>query len=189
MKKNLLIVIVAPSGAGKSSFLERILKEENRVVDTITYTTRSPRAGESEGNPYHFVGKEKFLELQEKKFFVETALVHGNLYGTPIDQIEQTWKLGKAAIMDVDVQGARTIRSHFPQAMSIFIMPPSLDELRRRIIARAGGKIPADLELRLNTAEREIKTANEFDYQFMNDQFEPSYQLFKKIIEEILDSH
>ncbi len=189
MRKNLLIIIVAPSGAGKSSFLEKILKEEERVVDTITYTTRAPRGGESEGNPYHFVGKEKFLDLQKKDFFVETAIVHGNLYGTPIEQIEQTWKNGKAAIMDVDVQGARTLRSRFKQAVTIFIMPPSLDELRRRIVARAGGKVPADLEVRLKTAEREIKTADEFDYQFMNDQFEPSYQLFKKIIEEILESH
>ncbi|OQW46869.1 MAG: guanylate kinase [Proteobacteria bacterium SG_bin7] len=189
MKKNLLIIIVAPSGAGKSSFLERILKEEKRVVDTITYTTRSPRSGESEGNPYHFVSKEKFLELQKKDFFVESAVVHGNLYGTPIDQIEQTWRAGKAAIMDVDVQGARTIRSRFKQAIGIFILPPSLDELRRRIIARAGGNTPTDLEVRLKTAEREIKTANEFDYRFMNDEFEPSYQRFKKIIEEILDSH
>jgi guanylate kinase len=189
MKKNLLIIIVAPSGGGKSSFLERILKEEKRLEDTITYTTRAPRGGESEGNPYHFVNKEKFLELQKQDFFVETAIVHGNLYGTPLDQIEQIWKKSKAAVMDVDVQGARTIRGRFKQAVTIFIMPPSIDELRRRLILRAGGTTPADLEIRLKTAEREIKTADEFDFRLMNDDFEPSYQRFKKIIEEILDSH
>lgn len=189
MKKNLLIIIVAPSGGGKSSFLDRILKEEKRLVDTITYTTRSPRPGEVEGNPYHFVSKEKFLDMQKKDFFVETAIVHGNLYGTPVDQIEATWKEGKVAIMDVDVQGARTIRARFKQSVTVFIQTPSLDELRRRIIARAGGKPPSDLEVRLKTAEREIKTADEFDYQFMNDQFEPSYQRFKKIIEEILEEY
>ncbi len=189
MKKELLIIIVAPSGAGKSSFLERILKEDNRLVDTITYTTRQPRGGESEGNPYHFVSEKVFLDLKAKNFFVETANVHGNLYGTPIDQIEQTWALGKAAIMDVDVHGAREIRARFPQAATIFIRTPSIDELRRRIIARSGGKPPADLEVRLATAQREMKSAGEFEFQLMNDEFEPSFQRFKKIIEEILESH
>lgn len=189
MKKNLLIVIVAPSGAGKSSFLERILREEQRLVDTITYTTRAPRATESEGNPYHFVSEKEFLRLDGENFFVETAKVHGNLYGTPIAQIEGTWAGGKTAIMDVDVQGARRIRERFPQAASIFINTPSLDELRRRIVARNGGKPPGDLEVRLATAQREMTTAHEFDFQLMNDDFEPSYQRFKKIIEEILNSH
>lgn len=189
MKKNLLIIIVAPSGAGKSSFLEKILNEEKRLVDTITYTTRPPRSTESEGNPYHFVSEKEFLKLDSQNFFVETAKVHGNLYGTPIQQIEETWASGKGAIMDVDVQGARRIRERFPQAATIFIKTPSLDELRRRIVTRNGGKPPADLDVRLATAQRELTTSHEFDFQLMNDDFEPSYQRFKKIIEEILDSH
>lgn len=186
MTKGLIIIIVAPSGAGKSSFLERIVREDERLVDTITYTTRIPRKGEEPGKPYHFVDMKKFNQLKEADFFVETAEVHGNFYGTPLDQIQQTWSQGKAAIMDVDVQGALTIKKRFPEAKTIFIQPPSIDELRRRITSRSGGTEPSDLELRLKNAHREMALADHFDFRVMNDVFEPSYQRFKKIIEDLL---
>lgn len=188
MSKNLLVIIVAPSGAGKSSFLDRILVEDTRFVDTITYTTRKPREGEVEGKPYHFISENKFLELQKQNFFIETAKVHGNNYGTPLDQIKTIWSQGKIAIMDVDVQGAKTIKEKFPQAKTIFIKPPSVDELRRRLIIRNNGKEPHDLDIRIENAHREIALADQFDFQVMNDVFEPSFQRFKKIIEELLKS-
>lgn len=181
-----MIIIAAPSGAGKSSFVEKITKEYPRLRDTVTYTTRDIRAGESEGNPYHFVTRDRFEELIKDDFFVEWAKVHGNLYGTPYYQIRDAWEKGEVVIMDVDVQGADTFKRKFPQdAVSVFILPPSIEELRRRVVKR-DGKVPADLEIRMENAEKEIKRAPEFDYQLVNDDFANSYAQFKKIIEELL---
>jgi guanylate kinase len=180
-----MIIIAAPSGAGKSSFVERISTEVPRLRDTVTYTTRPMRAGESEGHPYHFVTKERFLELREQDFFVEWAVVHENLYGTPMHQLEEAWARNEVVIMDVDVQGASTFKRKFPDAMSIFILPPSIEELRRRVTKR-DGRVPADIEIRMTNAEREVQRAHEFDIRLVNDQFDKSYQEFKKIIEELL---
>lgn len=183
-----MIIIAAPSGAGKSSFVERITKEMPRLRDTVTYTTRSMRAGESEGVPYHFVTREKFEALVQENFFVEWAVVHGNLYGTPYYQIREAWERNEVVIMDVDVQGADTFKRKFPQdAVSIFILPPSVEELRRRVVKR-DGQVPSDLEVRMANAEKEIHRAGDFDYRVVNDDFENSYRQFKKIIEDLLES-
>lgn len=183
--KTRIIIVAAPSGAGKSSFVERICREESRLFDTITYTTRAPRRGESQAKPYYFISKEEFEKKIKEGFFVEWAVVHGNLYGTPMEQLEAAWVERKTVIMDVDVQGAATFKFKFPDAKSIFILPPSLDELRRRITSRDGHE-PPDLELRLKNAELEIAKAGEFDYQIVNDDFEKSYAEFKKIIVDLL---
>jgi guanylate kinase len=183
--KTRMIIIAAPSGAGKSSFVEKITKEFPALRDTVTFTTRAMRTGESEGQPYHFVTKEKFLELREQDFFVEWAVVHGNLYGTPYYQLEDAWKKDEVIIMDVDVQGAETFKKKYPDAATIFIIPPSIDELRRRITKR-DGKIPADIEVRMKNAQEEMKRAQEFQYQIINDDFAKSYAQFKKIIEDLL---
>lgn len=183
--KTRMIIIAAPSGAGKSSFVEKICKEEARLEDTVTYTTRTMREGESEGHPYHFVSFEKFEELKMKGFFVEWAKVHTNYYGTPLQQLEDAWEKGRCIIMDVDVKGAATFKEKFPDAKSIFILPPSIEELRRRVIKR-DAKVPADLEVRMANAEKEIQEAKSFDFQLVNDVFETSYAQFKKIVEELL---
>lgn len=183
--KTRLIIIAAPSGAGKSSFVDRITREISRLRDTVTYTTREMRAGESEGHPYHFVSRAKFDELREQGFFVEWAVVHENLYGTPYHQLEDAWAKDEVVIMDIDIQGADTFKRKFPDAATIFILPPSIDELRRRVTKR-DGRIPPDLEIRMKNAEREIAHARDFDFQLVNDDFDKSYQEFKKIIEELL---
>lgn len=183
--KTRMIILAAPSGAGKSSFVDRICKEELRLEDTVTYTTRPMRLGESEGNPYHFVSLQEFEKLKAENYFVEWARVHTNFYGTPLYQLERAWTKGRCIIMDVDVQGAATFKSKFPDAKSIFILPPSIDELRRRVIKR-DGKVPEDLEIRMANAEREIRQADQFDFQIINDEFEGSYNRFKKIVEELL---
>lgn len=180
-----MIILAAPSGAGKSSFVEKITQEIPRLRDTVTYTTRGMRAGESEGHPYHFVTKDRFQELREQNFFVEWAVVHENLYGTPMHQLTDAWEKDEVIIMDVDVQGAETFKRKFPDAVTIFILPPSIDELRRRVTKR-DGKIPADLDVRMKNGEREIARAGEFDIQLVNDDFTESYRQFKKIIEELL---
>jgi guanylate kinase len=180
-----MIILAAPSGAGKSSFVTQITQDFPRLRDTVTYTTRAIRAGESEGNPYHFVSQDKFIELRDKGFFVEWAIVHNNLYGTPYHQLEEAWARGETIIMDVDVQGADTFKRKFPDAVTVFILPPSIDELRRRVTKR-DGKVPADLEVRMANAEKELMRAGEFDYQIVNDDFNKSYQQFKKIIEDLM---
>ncbi len=180
-----MIIIAAPSGAGKSSFVERITKEVPRLCDTVTYTTRSIRAGESEGKPYHFVAKDQFLKLRDENFFIEWAIVHENLYGTPMHQLADAWKRDQVVIMDVDVQGASTFKRKFPDSVSIFIVPPSIEELRRRVTKR-DGRIPPDIEVRMTNAENEIKRALEFDLKLVNDDFDKSYREFKKLIEDLL---
>lgn len=185
--KTRLIVVAAPSGAGKSSFVERICREDSRLVDTVTYTTRAPRSGESEGHPYHFVSHDEFEKKIREGFFVEWAQVHTNQYGTPMNQLEQAWAAGKCVIMDVDVQGYRTFKRKFPDTKGVFILPPSIDELRRRILKR-DAKTPVDIEIRMVNAEREMLQAKDFDVQIVNDNFEESFQKFKKVLDEWLGS-
>lgn len=180
-----MIILAAPSGAGKSSFVEKICQEDERLVDTVTYTTRAIRKGESEGYPYHFVSREEFELKIKEQFFIEWAVVHNNLYGTPVYQIIDAWKDNKCVIMDVDVQGAKTFKEKFPSAKTFFILPPSIDELRRRIVIR-DGKVPADLEVRMKNAEAEMKLSSTFDVQIINDIFEDSYSEFKKIVDDWL---
>ena len=183
--KTRMIILAAPSGAGKSSFVERICAEDQRLCDTVTFTTRPMRAGESEGHPYHFVTEDVFQRLLRENFFVEWAKVHTNLYGTPLHQLSDAWVAGRCVIMDVDVKGAQTFKAKYPDSKTIFILPPSIDELRRRIMKR-DAKVPDDLEVRMNNAEKEIGFANTFDFQIVNDDFERSYNEFKKIVDALL---
>ncbi|MFN9066300.1 MAG: guanylate kinase [Bdellovibrionales bacterium] len=180
-----MIILAAPSGAGKSSFVERICEIDARLVDTVTYTTRAMRKGESEGHPYHYVSQAEFEQKISQNFFVEWAVVHNHLYGTPYYQLEEAWKQGKCVIMDVDVQGAQTFKKLFPQAKTLFILPPSIDELRRRI-AKRDGQIPKDLEVRMKNAELEMQQASTFDQQVINDKFEVAFAEFKKIVDDWL---
>lgn len=184
MKTN-LVILAAPSGAGKSSFIEKICAEKPVLFDTITYTTRAMRKGESQGVPYYFVTEAEFNTKIDGNFFVEWARVHNHLYGTSRVQIEEAWINGRCVIMDVDIQGAKTFKEMYPQSKTIFILPPSIEELRKRIVKR-DGKIPADIEVRMETAKKEMAEAPHYDYRIVNDQFESSYAEFKKIIENLL---
>jgi guanylate kinase len=143
------------------------------------------RKGESQGVPYFFVTEDEFNAKKEDNFFVEWARVHNHLYGTSRVQIEDAWEQGRCVIMDVDIQGAKTFKTMYPQSQSIFILPPSIEELRKRIIKR-DGKIPADIDVRMDNAKKEMKEASGFDYRIVNDHFETSYAEFKKIIENLL---
>ena len=164
--------------------MERALADFPKLKDVITYTTRSPRVGE-DPNAYHFITYEKFQAFIEKDFFVEWAHVHNSLYGISRQSLEETWTDGQVAIMDIDIQGVEKLKSLYPDAVSIFILPPSIEELRKRILAR-DKQAPANLELRLENARKEISQADRYDYQLVNDDFEESYARFKKIVEELL---
>ncbi len=180
-----LIIVSAPSGAGKSSLCDRALSEFSELVDSVSFTTRKPREGEVEGKPYHFVDEEKFLKLKEEGFFVEWAKVHEFHYGTPSHQLEDAWRAGKHLIMDIDVKGAGSLKALYPDSHSIFIKPPSLEELRERLLVRDHGKTQ-NLEIRLQNAEKELSVANQFDYEVINDDFDRAYSEFRKIIEKII---
>lgn len=177
-----LILVAAPSGAGKSSFVSRICREEPRLRDIITYTTREMRVGEMQGNPYHFISRDEFERRTQENFFVEWAKVHANLYGTSYQSVQDAWAAGQCGIMDIDVQGTATLKGKFPDARTIFILPPSIDVLRQRITKR-DGEPPKDLEVRMKNAEREMALAPQFDVQIVNDDFETSFAEFKKVIE------
>lgn len=176
-----LIVLIGPSAVGKSSFLDRALQDKLGLCDIVTYTSRSMRPGEVNGVHYHFVNQNEFENLKSKDFFVEWALVHGNYYGTPKDQIQEAWQKGQTVIMDIDVQGAQSIKRLYPQAVSIFLMPPSVDELRQRLEKRGPAE---DLDLRLANAQREMALADQFDHVIINDDFEVAYKEFRKIVEK-----
>ena len=182
------IIVSAPSGAGKSSFVERLVQEDPRFYDVITYTTRAMRRGESPGHPYHFIQESQFMTMRDQGAFVEWAKVHNHFYATPWDAIRAAWGRGQVVIMDLDIQGAQSFRERAAEGLkTVFILPPSIEELRRRIVAR-DGKVPEDLELRMSNAAKEMQRASEFDVQIINQDFEPSYQHFKKVIASWLDS-
>jgi guanylate kinase len=181
--KTRMIIVAAPSGAGKSSFVEKLAAEDSRLHDIITYTTRPMRHHESQGKPYFFISKEEFDKKIKEDFFIEWANVHTNYYGTSYEQINLAWAKNKVVIMDIDIQGVMTFKSKFPDAKTVFILPPSIDELRRRVIKRDGAP-PPDLEVRMLNAEKEMQKASEFDVQIVNDDFERSFAEFKKIVEK-----
>jgi guanylate kinase len=180
--KTRMIIVAAPSGAGKSSFVERLAAEEPKLHDVITYTTRPMRNHESSGKPYFFISKEEFEKKIKDEFFIEWAQVHTNMYGTSFEQIQTAWAQDKVVIMDIDIQGVVTFKNKYPDAKTVFIMPPSIEELKRRVIKRDGAP-PPDLAIRMANAEKEMTKAHEFDVQIVNDDFERSFAEFKKIVE------
>ncbi len=180
--KTRMIIVAAPSGAGKSSFVEKLSQEDARLYDVITYTTRTMRHHESEGKPYFFISMEEFNKKVKEDFFIEWAQVHTNFYGTSYEQIYSAWARNKVVIMDIDIQGVATFKDKFPDAKTVFILPPSIEELRRRVIKRDGAP-PVDLDIRMKNAEKEMAKAGEFDVQIINDDFERSFEEFKKTVE------
>ena len=167
----LLFVICAPSGAGKSSLIGALLKGDAKLKLSISYTTRAPRPGEANGREYHFVDDDSFLAMRERDEFLESAEVHGHRYGTSRKVIEQALSRGEDLILEIDWQGARQVRALFPDCVSIFILPPSIDELERRLRARAQDS-EAVIRRRLDNARGEMAHADEFKYAIINKDFE-----------------
>lgn len=184
-----MIIVVAPSGAGKSTFIDEILKyPELAIKDSITYTTRSMREGESEGAPYFFLEEADFKNKIEENFFVEWARVHSSLYGTSHKQIREFWQAGFSVIMDVDIQGAETFKSKFPEALVVFIQPPSIEALKDRLLKRGDGELPPDYEVRMESAKREMAWAKNADKIVINDDFSEAFKQFRKEVELYLES-
>jgi guanylate kinase len=176
-----LVVVCAPSGAGKSSLVALALARIDRLRFSISYTTRGPRAGEREGVNYFFVGKGVFQEMRERGEFLESAEVHGNLYATCRTQIEALLDQGLDVILDIDVQGAAQIRSRIADSITVFVLPPSRDVLERRLRLRNVNDAE-DLERRLRNASYEVKMWDSFDYVIVNDDLDRAYGQLEAII-------
>ncbi len=166
-----LFVVVAPSGAGKTSLVSRLLEVETGIRLSVSYTTRAPREGEASGREYHFVAREAFESMIAAGDFLEHANVYGNYYGTSRRWIEDQLAGEHDVLLEIDWQGAAQVRRLFPRMVGIFILPPSIDELRRRLTAR-GKDSPEVIERRMASAREEISHVLEFEYIIVNEQFD-----------------
>ena len=171
----LLFVITAPSGAGKTSLIDALLKKDPRIRLSISYTTRPPRPGETSGREYHFVDEAAFLAMLEAGEFLEHAEVHGNRYGTSQKVVRELLGKGEDLILEIDWQGARQVRKLMPECVGIFILPPSVAELESRMRAR-GKDSDAVIARRMASAREELTHAPEFEYAIINKDFDEALQ-------------
>ncbi len=166
-----LIVLTGPSGVGKGTLMLKLLERHPELYYSVSATTRSPRPGEIDGKHYHFIDRSKFEKLVARGEFLEWAEFAGNYYGTPRQAVINQINSGKSVVLEIELDGARQIRNSFEDAFSIFILPPSMTELEKRI--RGRGQDPEDaIARRLHRAQEEINAASEFDLQIVNDDFE-----------------
>lgn len=175
-----IIVISGPSGSGKSTLINRLVSEHRDIVFSVSHTTRAKRDSETDGKHYHFVSEEKFREMIAHNEFAEWARVYQNFYGTTGNEIEQKSGGEKNLVLDLDVQGAANIKKEFPAALLVFIVPPNLTELKKRLVAREK-VIDRQIETRLQTAIEELKQYNLYDYTVINDKVEEAYAVLKSI--------
>lgn len=181
MSKGLLIVVSAPSGCGKGTLLAEVLKNDNFYY-SVSATTRAPREGEADGVNYHFTTKEKFEELIAEGGVLEYAQYCGNYYGTPRQAVEDKLCEGRDVILEIEVQGAMKIKETCPDAVFIFILPPSVDTLKQRLEKR--GTETADvIERRVSEARGEIEKAYNYDYVIVNDDLNKAVSEFIKVVE------
>ena len=179
--KGLLFVITAPSGAGKSSLINALLGADPSLKLSISYTTRPPRPGEQNAREYHFVDEPTFLAMRERGEFLESAEVHGNLYGTSKKVIHEALARGDDLILEIDWQGARRVRDLYPGAIGIFILPPSIEEIERRMRARAQDS-EAMIRRRLDNARDELAHSGEFNYAIINKDFDQARRRLTEIV-------
>ena len=167
--KNKIIIISSPSGAGKTTLCKMLSKKVKNVILSISYTSRNMRLNEVNGRDYYFVSKEKFVELKKNNYFIETSSNFKNLYGSPIMNIRKSNSINKNILFDIDWRGARKIRKNFykKDIVDIFILPPSVKELKKRLIKR-GRDSKNEIKLRLSYALDEIKHYNEYSYVLIN---------------------
>ncbi|HET7197865.1 MAG TPA: guanylate kinase [Burkholderiales bacterium] len=179
--KGKLFVITAPSGAGKTSLVEALMREDPTLGVSVSYTTRAPREGEKDGVDYHFVDRARFEAMRRRGEFLESAEVHGNHYGTSRKVILDAVAAGEDLILEIDWQGARQVRRLYPACVGIFIVPPSIEELERRMRAR-GKDSDAVIRRRLENAREELAHAEEFEYRIINKDFEAARRELAEIL-------
>ena len=176
-----LFVVAAPSGAGKSSLVKALMELDTGVKASISHTTRPPRGQESNGREYYFVDNARFDQMAANGDFLEWANVHGNRYGTSRQAIEARMQAGRDVVLEIDWQGALQIQKLFPDAILVFVLPPSWDELRARL-TRRGEDAPEVIELRLANAREELAQCQKFDFVIINEVFERALFDLKAIV-------
>ncbi|MCA1594481.1 MAG: guanylate kinase [Acidobacteria bacterium] len=179
--RGILFVISSPSGGGKGTLIRRILASVPGLGYSVSWTTRAQRPGERDGVDYHFVSVEEFEEIRERGGFLEWAVVHGNLYGSARHVVEQELAEGRDIVLEIDVQGAASVRASMNSVVSIFILPPSFEVLRERLTARMTER-PDALALRLLNARGEVEHYREFDYVLLNDKVERAASQLASIV-------
>lgn len=178
----LLLIISSPSGAGKTTLTRDLLQHFPDLTFSVSHTTRAPRPNEQEGRDYHFIDRDQFEALIRQNVFAEWAEVHGNLYGTSLSEIERCRREGKHGIVfDIDHQGAREIKATRHDAIGVFVLPPSLDELKRRLRSRASDD-EETIERRFRNATSEIEHYSFFDYLVINDDLEQAKDQLRSIV-------
>ncbi len=177
----LLLIVSSPSGAGKTTLCNRLLSEFADLRFSTSHTTRTPRPGEVDGKDYHFTDVDTFEKMVEDDIFIEWAFVHGNRYGTARTEVRGAATAGVDLIFDVDFQGARQIKEQYPNAAAVFVLPPSIEELHRRLRTR-GTESPESLERRFKAALEEIGNHGLFDYLVVNDDLETAYDRLRAIL-------
>lgn len=186
MKRGHILVIVAPSGTGKSTLIEKLIKEVASLSWSVSCTTRPQREGEVHGKDYFFISREEFIKRRDHGEFVEWAEVHSNFYGTLKSFVDEGLEEGKNLLFDLDVQGCDSFKAVYGQeANVIFIEPPSVGELKKRLVARATDKVEV-IQERLKNAERELARSNDYDFKVVNDDFEEAYKNLKQITLKII---
>ena len=176
-----LIVVSAPSGAGKSTLVQKVLGLDPRLRFSVSYTTRRARGSERNGVEYHFLSDAEFLAMRERGEFLESADVHGFLYGTRRSLVEETLAAGYDALLDIDVQGAAQIRRNMPGAVTVFVLPPSKRALQSRLEARNLNEA-WDTERRIQNAAQEVRLYDEFDFVIINDDLESATDALHSVI-------
>ena len=176
-----LFILSAPSGAGKTSLVSALLESNKHIALSISYTTRAPRPGEIDGKDYHFVSREKFLDMAKHGDFIESAEVYGNLYGTSQPWIEKELVSGRDILLEIDWQGAEQVRRLMPHAISIFILPPSLSALETRLKGRAQDSAEV-IARRLQAAREDISHVAEFDYVIINDKLDEALRQLNAVV-------
>lgn len=180
-KKGLLFVISAPSGAGKTTLCKEILRQNPKIQLSVSCTTRPMRDGEIDGKDYFFVDRERFQKMVNEGGFAEWAEVHGELYGTTVKTLNEAENSGVDLLLDIDWQGAKQIKENINKGVYIFILPPTMEELRARLNSR--GDVPADvMERRLKNAETEIEQARWYDYKIINDDLDTAKHAINSIV-------
>lgn len=179
--EGLLFVLSAPSGVGKTTIIRSVMSQRSELRFSVSCTTRSPRPGEVHGKDYHFLNREEFVQGIDRGRFLEWAQVHGEYYGTDGEQVERWLKEGRDVLLDIDVQGARQVRCTYPTAPTIFILPPSLEVLRERLVNR-GTESEEQMNKRLAAARSELQEAPWYDFVIVNELLEEAVADFTAIL-------
>lgn len=179
--KGVLIIISGPSGAGKGTICKALLEKHNDLFLSVSATTREPRKGEVNGVNYYFLTKEEFKSKIEEGDFLEWAEVYGNYYGTPKSKVQEMIDSGKNVILEIDIQGALKVKENSEEGVFIFILPPSMEELKHRIINR-GSETPESLLERFNSAYKEINYISKYNYGIVNDTVESAVNKIENIL-------